>query len=63
MMRIATLKGNQLTKIQELEREFGTGVVAFEPVGKFANLSADQITKLQKVEEELGLLLLASNSA
>jgi hypothetical protein len=58
-MRIAKLEESQLNKVQELEEELGTYVVALEPYVRLAELSEEQIQKLQAMEQDLGVVLLA----
>ena len=53
------LSGEQLAKLQQLERELGRVVVAVEPQTKPAELSQDELRRLQQVEREMGLILVA----
>jgi hypothetical protein len=53
------LTGEQLAKVQQLEREIGRVVVAVQPQTTTAELAPDQLRRLQEVEKEMGLILLA----
>ena len=50
---------DQMTKLQALERELGTLIVAVEPQAEVARLSADKLKRLQEAEREMGVILLA----
>ncbi|MDX1614700.1 MAG: hypothetical protein R3300_10360 [Candidatus Promineifilaceae bacterium] len=58
-MKFATLSEEQLARVQNLESETGTMIVALEPEFKLARLSREQIAQLQALEHELGVVLLA----
>jgi hypothetical protein len=58
-VKYPNLSGEQLAKVQRLEREIGRVVVAVEPQTTTAELSPDQLRRLQEVEREMGLILLA----
>jgi hypothetical protein len=58
-VKIAKLTEAQLAKVQDLEAELGTWVVAVEPQFRLAELTDRQLRQLQAVEKELGLILLA----
>ena len=58
-MKFAALSEEQLSRVQELEAETGTMIVALEPEFKLARLSREQIAQLQALEHELGVVLLA----
>jgi hypothetical protein len=58
-MRIAQLDAAQLAKLQKLEQELGSVIVALEPAARPAALSDAQVQRLQEVEQELGVVLLA----
>ncbi|MGQ9723042.1 MAG: hypothetical protein ACUVXA_17165 [Candidatus Jordarchaeum sp.] len=55
----AKLKKEQITKIQELEKELNVVLVAFGKPTSFADLSSEQLKRIQNLEKELGLTLLA----
>ena len=57
---ITSLKPEQLTKIQNLEKELGQTLLAisFQDV-KMSNPEQETIKKIQAVEAELGVVLLA----
>ncbi len=57
------LDQGQLQKVQSLERELGTVIVAVEPQAKVAELPAEKLLRLQQAEREMGLILLAYNKA
>lgn len=58
-VKYPNLTGDQLAKVQQLEREIGRVVVAVEPQTTPAELTQDQLHRLQEVEKEMGLILLA----
>jgi hypothetical protein len=58
-MRIAQLDSARLAKLQALEQELGSVIVALEPPERPAVLSDEQVQRLQEVERELGVVLLA----
>lgn len=62
-MRIAHLDETALSKLQNLEKEMGTVIVALEPQYQPADLTADQVHRLQVLERELGVVLLAYRNA
>ena len=53
------LSGEQLARLQQLERELGHVLVAVEPQTRTAELSQDELRRLQEAEREMGLILLA----
>ena len=57
---ISNLKPDQLTRIQDLEKELGQTLLAisFQEV-EMSNPADEAIKKIQAVEKELGLVLLA----
>jgi len=57
--KYAHLKKDQINKLQELEKELGKVVIAYEPEPTFARLSEEQLKRVQEVEQELGLILVA----
>lgn len=58
-MKVAELDPARLAKVQELEHELGTYVVALEPQFQLAELTPGQIERLETAEKELGVVLLA----
>jgi hypothetical protein len=58
-MRIAHLDDARLARLQALERELGSVIVALEPAARPAALSEEQVQRLQQAEQELGVVLLA----
>lgn len=58
-VKYPNLTGEQLAKVQQLEREIGRVVVAVEPQTTPAELSQNQLRRLQDAEKEMGLILLA----
>jgi len=58
-VKIAKLAEAQLARIQDLEADLGTRVVAVEPQFRLAELTDEQLRQLQAVEKELGVILLA----
>ncbi len=57
--KYAKLNKDDLNKIQSLEKETGTILVAFEKDPPYADLTDEQVKKLQQLEKELGVILLA----
>lgn len=57
--KYAKLNKDDLSKIQSLEKETGTILVAFEKDSPYADLTDEQVKKLQQLEKELGVILLA----
>ncbi|MBN1874313.1 MAG: hypothetical protein JXA33_08780 [Anaerolineae bacterium] len=58
-VKFAKLNESQLEKVQDLEKELGTWVVAVEPEFRLATLTEAQLKRLQAAEHELGVILLA----
>lgn len=58
-MSIAQLDNSKLERIQELEQEIGTPVIAVEQKCHWTDLDEERLNKLQSVEQELGVVLLA----
>ena len=58
-MRVAQLDKARLEKVQDLERELGTSLVALEREFSLDELSEEQLKKLQQAEAEMGVVLLA----
>ena len=52
-----------MQKLQSLEKELGTWIVAVEPQAQVAPLTDDQLKRLQDAERELGVVLLAYRPA
>ncbi len=57
--KYAKLNKDDLGKIQSLEKETGTILVAFEKDSPYANLTDEQVKKIQQMEKDLGVILLA----
>ncbi len=62
-LKAAQLDGGRIEKLQSLEKELGTWIVAVEPQAQVAVLSDDQLRRLQDAERELGVVLLAYRPA
>ncbi len=62
-LKAAHLDGGGMQKLQSLEKELGTWVVAVEPQAQVASLSDEQLKRLQDAERELGVVLLAYRPA
>lgn len=58
-MSIAQLDYSKIERIQKLEQEIGTPVIAVEKKCHWTDLDQDRLNKLQSVEQELGVVLLA----
>ena len=58
-MKIADLDESDLKKVQQLEEQMGTLIIALEPQYPLAELSDEQLDMLNKLEEQLGVLLIA----
>lgn len=58
-MKVAELDSARLAKVQKLEQELGTYIVALEPEFQLAELTPDQLERLETAEKELGVVLLA----
>ncbi|HSM57498.1 MAG TPA: hypothetical protein VK879_15205 [Candidatus Sulfomarinibacteraceae bacterium] len=61
-LEIASLEIEQIQRIQELERQFGVQIMAFEPGRPAASLSDVQLQQIKELEETLGVILLAFES-
>ncbi len=59
--KYARLNKDAITKLQELEKETGKIIIAFEPTSPYAELSQDQLQKVQQLEKDLGIILIAYN--
>jgi hypothetical protein len=55
----APLDNDTLNKLQTLEAETGTVIVAYKPQPRFARLTDDQVKQVEALEQELGVVLLA----
>jgi len=58
-MKIANLDEASLARIQIMEEQMGTLILALEPHHPLAKLDESQIKRLQELEQELGVVLLA----
>ena len=58
-LRIARLDPEAVDRIQALEEELGTHIMAYEPAVKIAHLTPEQLARLRAVEQALGVTLLA----
>jgi hypothetical protein len=58
-MRIADLDEKSLKRVQQMEEQMGTLIIALEPHIPLAELSEDQVKRLNSLEEELGVVLIA----
>ena len=56
---VAKLDDQSLEKLQNMEKELGTCILALEPRYPLASLQPDQLKHLQTLENELGVVLLA----
>ena len=56
---VAQLDDKALSKIQTLEKELGTYIVALEPQTPYARLTDAQVQQVKALEQELGIILLA----
>jgi triosephosphate isomerase len=55
----AELDKQALEKVQKLETELGSYLIAFEPKNAIAKLTDAQIAQLEKLEKELKVMLIA----
>lgn len=58
-MRIANLDEESLARIQDLEEQFGTVILAVEPRYAAAQLNEDQLKRLKALEQDLDVILIA----
>ena len=58
-MKIADLQEADLKKIQQLEEQMGTLIIALEPQIPLAELSEAQLELLNSLENELEVILIA----
>ena len=59
MAEIKRLAENDLSKLQNLEKEIGCCLVAFEPPVKVATISDAQLKQIQSLEKELNAVVVA----
>jgi hypothetical protein len=57
--KYARLNKDALNKIQALEKETDTLLVAYEKETPYAALTDEQVQRIQQLEKELGVILLA----
>ncbi len=57
--KYAKLNKDDLSKIQTLEKETGTILLAYEKDTPYANLTDEQVKRIQQLEKEMGVVLLA----
>lgn len=62
-MRIANLDEASLARVQELEEQFETVILAVEPRYAAAELTEDQLRGLKALEQELDVILIAYQQA
>ncbi|TAJ43471.1 hypothetical protein [Methanofollis fontis] len=55
----AHLSGDKLKRLQEMEKEFGTILVAFEQVPAVAHLSESELEEIRGEEKKIGKILIA----
>jgi hypothetical protein len=55
----AHLNGEKLKDLQAMEKEFGTILVAYEPVPEVAHLSESELQEIKVEEEKIGKILVA----
>jgi len=58
-MKIANLDEASLARIEAMEEQMGTLILALEPHHPLAKLNEEQVKKLQELEQALGVILLA----
>ncbi|HMQ35494.1 MAG TPA: hypothetical protein PKD53_32590 [Chloroflexaceae bacterium] len=58
-LRPANLDQGSLERLRQLEQEFGSVIIAYQPESPFAGLSDEQVRRLKELERELGVVLLA----
>ena len=56
-IKLATLESAEVQKIEALEAELGSQVMAFESGSPYARLSEEKLAKVQGLEEDLGVIL------
>lgn len=57
--KYAKLNKEAINKLQALEKEIGSIVIAYDNEPIFANLTQDQLQKVQQLEKEIGAILIA----
>ena len=57
--KYAKLNKEGITKLQELEKELGKIVIAYENESVYADLTPDQLKMMQDLENDLGVILIA----
>jgi hypothetical protein len=58
-LKFADLDEKNIAKIQYLEKQMGTMILALQTVHLFAALSDEAISKIRQLEQELGVVILA----
>ncbi len=58
-MKLANLDEASLARIQKMEEQMGTLILALEPHHPLAKLDDPQLKRLRELEQELGVVLLA----
>jgi hypothetical protein len=58
-MKLAKLDEASLARVQRMEEQMGTLILALEPYHPLAQLDEAQVKRLQDLEQELGVVLLA----
>jgi len=61
-LKVASLSDEEVAKLQMLEKDTGTHIMAFEPGLKVAALSEKNLKRIQELEAELGATLLVFES-
>ncbi|MFW6184430.1 MAG: hypothetical protein ACOC8X_11590 [Chloroflexota bacterium] len=61
-LEIAALEREQIQRIQELERQFGAQIMAFQPGRPVASLTDVELKQIKELEKALGVVLLAFES-
>ncbi|MBE0411471.1 MAG: hypothetical protein IBX69_17240 [Anaerolineales bacterium] len=61
-LKFADLDEKNVGKVQKLEAEMGTIILALQAVHPFAALSEDAVRKIKDLENELEVVLLAYQS-
>jgi hypothetical protein len=60
-VRYPELDREKMQRLQSLEKELGTVIVAVEPEATVASLPPDKLKRLKEAEKEMGVILLAYN--
>jgi phage terminase small subunit len=58
-LKFAELNEEYVAKVQKLEEEMGTIILALQTVHPFAALSDEAVRKIRELEHELGVVMLA----